>query len=83
MGEKISAGLSENKTRCLLELDLHNAVGIITIQRNPPQVKRVQNGVENLTSELIKSHFVRKFVYSIRQVQVSPSTQYVHGTVDT
>ena len=33
--------VSENKTRCLLGLDLQRSLGIDTVQRNPPQVKRV------------------------------------------
>ena len=42
-------------------LDLQGSLGIDTVQRNPPQVKTVQNVVENSTPELIKSHFVKKF----------------------
>ena len=79
--------VSENKTRCLLRLDLQGSMGIDTVQRNPPQVKTVRNVVENLTSELILSHFVKKFPLLFtrlgRSKSHSSSTYYVHGAANT
>ena len=71
--------MSEKKTRCLLGLDLRNSLGIDTVQRNPPHVKTVQNVVEKLTSELIKSHFVKKFPLLFTRLGRSKSHQ-VHTT---
>ena len=60
-------------------LDLRNSLGIDTVQRNPPHVKTVQNVVEKLTSELIKSHFVKKFPLLFTRLGRSKSHQ-VHTT---
>ena len=67
--------VSENKTRCLLGLDLQGSLGIDTVQRNPPQVKIVQNVVENSTSELNKSHFVTKYPLLFTRLVRSKSHQ--------
>ena len=71
--------VSENKIKCLLGLDLQGSLGIDTVQRNPPQVNTVQNVVENSTSELIKSHFVKKFPLLFTRLGRSKSHQ-VHAT---
>ena len=53
-------------------MDLQGSLGIDTVQRNPPQV---QNVVENSTSELIKSHFFKKFPLLFNQLGRSKSHQ--------
>ena len=72
--------VSENKTRCLLGLDLQGSMGIDTVRSNPPHLKTVQNVVENSTSELIKSHFVKKFPLLFTRLGRSKSHQK-HTTI--
>ena len=68
--------VSEKKTRCLLGLDLQSSLGMDTVQRNSPQVKTLQNVVENSTSDLIKSHFVKKFPLLFTRLGRSKSHQF-------
>ena len=60
-------------------LDLQSSMGIDTVHRNPPQMKTVQNLVENLTSELFKSHFVKTYPLLFTRLGRSKSHQ-VHST---
>ena len=63
----------------LVGLDLQISVGIDTINSNPPQVKTVLNVVENSTSELTKSHFIKTFPLLFSRLGRSKSHQ-VHTT---